>query len=101
MTTVTLSTDGCKYGVKCEGHAETPEVCAAVSVLVQALQGWLHSAGAKISKERFEPGNCELAFSGDGLTGMYECDAVHEMVSIGFLRLQATVPEQVKVIYKG
>lgn len=100
MTTVTLSAEGGKYSIRCDGHAETPEVCAAVSALVQALQGWMHSAGAKIKKEHIEPGNCELAFSGVGLTGLYECDAVHELVSIGFLRLHATAPEQIKVIYE-
>lgn len=101
MTTVTLSAGGGKYAVKCDGHADTPEVCAAVSALVQALQGWLHATGAIIEREDIQSGNCEITFIPLPFGPMQDivCDAVYELVSIGFLRLHATAPEQIKVIF--
>ena len=91
MTKVQLKRVGTAYLVRSEGHATgSAEVCAAVSALMQALEGWLQAEKAVVIHEmRMEPGDCELCFSGD-------CEQAFSLICVGFLRLQATAPELVQ-----
>ena len=94
MTAVRLRDGpGGRFLVELDGHASgSPALCAALSALVQSLQGWLHASGAEIHKEELAPGRCLLDFSGEG------CAAAFGLVRCGLLRLAATDPARVKIV---
>ena len=90
-----------EYRVRTEGHADTPEVCAAASALMQTLQGWMHAADIVIKEERIGAGDCELRFKGVDPCDKLKCHTAYEMLCIGFLRLHATAPNEIRVIISG
>lgn len=100
MTDITIERRYETYTVKSKGHADTPEVCAAISALLQALQGWAHNPGIRLTVERVEPGDCELTFFGQNAGKKRACESVCDLMCVGFLRLHATAPEQIKVTIK-
>lgn len=90
-----------EYSVITAGHADTPEVCAAASGLIQALEGWMHTAGMVIQEDRAAEGDCELRFKGIDPCDKLRCHTAYEMTCIGFLRLHATAPDEIRVIISG
>ena len=100
MTTVTLERTGSKYTdfwytVEAKGHATgRPEVCTAVSILIQTLHTWLEASGATMSEKTIGSGECRLRFTGKG------CGTAFEVVQAGFMRMAATNPKDVKCVVK-
>ena len=94
MTTVTLRMEDGRYTLLTQGHAATPEVCAAVSTLVQTLRAWLHNADTEIEVERIGPGDCELRYRGGS-------GEAWDMTRIGFLCLEATAPAEIQIADTG
>ena len=94
MTRVSLSKEGDRYSVMCEGHAVgSTTVCAAVSTLVYTLLGWLKNADCvTVEREEIADGYAEIKFSGGA-----SADTVFGFVYIGFLQLQASYGNFIEV----
>lgn len=93
MTKVYMEQAGNHYTVTCKGHATgSPEMCAAISCLVYTLAGWLSNRTALVLEQKLEPGDICLSF-----VGGQNCEAVFDMVTIGFLQLQQGDPEHIDV----
>ena len=61
MVTVTFSGDWEELTLSAEGHAASPQVCAAVSMLMQAMEAWTME-GALCQLHCGEKGKMELSF---------------------------------------
>lgn len=93
MTQVKLTQDGNKYTVTATGHATgSVEMCAAISSLLYALDGWLANSDVIVSEKRMDDADVHIVF-----VGGERCETVFDMVTIGFLRLQETDRERIKV----
>lgn len=92
MTSVYLERDGGSYTVDARGHATgSAELCAAVSALMFALDGYLHNAvGVEIVTERMNPGDARLHWHGG-------TDDVWLLMLCGFLGLQEAQPDRIRV----
>lgn len=103
MTKVTMERDGASgwYTLQVAGHATgSKALCAAVSCLVQSLEGWLGAYD-----ERAEVLQAEKA-SGRAYFRFREwdrdaCRGVWELLKAGFLRLAATEPKKISVEIKN
>ena len=96
MVKITLSGAAGRYALRCTGHAEgRPEVCAAVSALVQTMARWLHCTGAVIETERLEPGDAEMRFA-----GLVSRDG-WDFLRLGLLGVAEAAPEAVRVEEAG
>jgi len=96
MTKVFLERDGNRYTVSCKDHADTPEACAAISILCFTLAGYLHNIPCEIEEERLEPGDVRICYrcsENEGTAGR----AAFEMISIGFLQLAESYPDIARV----
>ena len=93
MTHVYLEQDGNRYPVTAKDHATgSVEMCAAISTLVYTLEGWLRNSTVLVLECTVEDGHVHIVFAGGS-----NCETVFDMVTVGFLRLQATDPEHVCV----
>ena len=96
MTRVSLERNGVRYSVKAIGHADTEQMCAAVSCLLYTLDGWLHNANVTIINERMEPGDACLEWVMDTDSDVWG------MIEIGFLQLrQSTQSMSVEICEKS
>ena len=92
MTDVIFCRDGAFWTMQATGHATgSPEVCAAVSTLVQTLETALDVIGADERQVDIEDGWAEITARGLGVTMVYEC------IRASFMRLAAGAPEYVTV----
>ncbi len=108
MTRVYLAREGDGYVVRCRGHAtgenalteknggEGARVCAGISCLCCALEGWLQGTGVRTEELRLAPGEAVFRFSGGE-----RARGAFELAAIGFLRLEKTAPERVRVEIKN
>ena len=79
------------YRIRCEGHATTPEACAAVSALLQALAGWLANTDLP-GGVSLGPGRALIAFpDGPGAA------AAMDLTVIGLLQIAKAAPDAVSV----
>lgn len=94
MTRVRMEKRGKDYRVKLDGHAAgAPDVCAAISCLVYTAAGWLRNTErAEGLKETLESGEAELKWYGGD-----DARVLWEFLQIGFLQLETTAPEYIKV----
>ncbi|MEA4920636.1 MAG: ribosomal-processing cysteine protease Prp [Clostridiaceae bacterium] len=97
MTKVYLEQDGNRYTVSSIGHATgSVEACAAVSMLIQALDGWLsNNPKTKVLHKDMASGKAVIEYIADN-----GADEVFSLLSIGFLRLAETYPEVIEVQVK-
>ena len=103
--TVTLERKPGQWHVHIKGHAKTPRVCASASALIQTLQAWAHGNDSLyIEAERITSGDSELKYvfmDADPILGPRDwlsADTAFEMICVGFLRLQETASDEIKVI---
>lgn len=93
MTRVYLEQDGNRYTVTARDHATgSVEMCAAISTLIYTLEGWLRNSTVLVLDSTVEDGNVRIVFVGGS-----NCETVFDMVTVGFLRLQATDPKHISV----
>lgn len=94
MVEVYCEQDGSRYIVSARGHATgSPETCAAVSALLQTLEGWcLNEETVTLAYSRVESGSVTLEF-----VGVDKAETAYDIIVTGFLRLMATDPELVHV----
>ncbi len=92
MTEVLFTNDGDIRTVTCRGHADSPELCAAVSALCFTLAGYLHNVPCWISVEKLEPGNVELEFVGRHVSAR----SAFDMAAVGFMQLEKSYPGRIK-----
>lgn len=94
MTNVTLSQSVKGFTVKARGHATgSPEMCAAVSCLIQTAAGWLRNTDS-ITIRTMELGSGKALLKwrgGDRARWLWE------LLEIGFLQLELTAPEYIHV----
>ena len=96
MTQVNLTQDGNRYTVTATGHATgSVEMCAAISALLYALEGWLANSSVNVQEKRMDDADVRIVF-----VGGKSCETVFDMVTIGFLRLQETDRNRIKVDVK-
>ena len=91
MIHVKLYDEGCFYNVMVTGHADgRPEVCAAMSALLQTVYTWLQRTNsAHVFEDTMESGSCCLQFGGN------ECGTVFSLLQLGVARLRAAAPDSV------
>lgn len=104
MTKIYLEQDGSRYRVSATGHATgSAEVCAAVSVLMFTLTGWLENYGGDDTGDdpitfidvKLEPGDALVEFSGGA-----PAEAVFNFMAVGFLQLQNGYKDYISVNIK-
>lgn len=96
MTRVYLEQDGRRFLVSCQGHATgSTEMCAAISCLVQTLDGWLDQEECAVTERKVEPGTAVLRFSGGA-----RCKAVFDLLVTGFFCLAATDQQHISVVFQ-
>ena len=96
MTQVNLTQDGNRYTVTATGHATgSVEMCAAISSLLYALEGWLANSSVIVLERKMDDADVRFVF-----VGGKSCETVFDMVTIGFLRLQETDRNRIKVDVK-
>lgn len=95
MTKIYLETDGFQRGLICEGHASDAASCAAVSTLVCTLAGYLHNIPCKIMTEELSSGHARIFYRGR----RKELKTAFDLVTIGFLQLEKSYPDAVKIIF--
>lgn len=85
--------------IKVDGHATgSVELCAGISAIVQALDGWLHESGTMILLEEMSPGKCILKYRADTINKI-SCATAFALTAVGLSRLAATEPE--KMIFES
>jgi uncharacterized protein YsxB (DUF464 family) len=97
MVSVTFSSDDGRYKLRLDGHAGynpgNDIVCAAVSSIIFALEGWLANSRehiAQIFTMRCRPGDVEIDVSGDDTLR-----PAFEMAYIGLAQIAETYPDNV------
>lgn len=96
MTHVRYKHEDDKYELICEGHATGSEkVCAAVSGIVYALEGWVVNNETDVEEHECEmrPGYFRLKFR----SGRPESEAVFDMALIGLMNIEAGNAEYIDV----
>ena len=96
MTKVELTHDGDIYVLLCRGHAQTPELCAAVSTLCYTLAGFLHTVPAWVQEAKLDPGDVRIEFVSRHVSAR---DAFN-MTAVGFLQLEKSCRDGIKVTVK-
>ena len=90
MTECTLKTDGMNHEITCKGHATgSPEVCAGISALVYALEGFLENYCDDFHVKH-EPGDVEIWYA-------YRDDDIFHMFLIGLLEIEKGYPDHIRV----
>lgn len=80
------------YELTAKGHATgSTEVCAAISCLLYAAAGWLENCG-EADVVKLESGDVTLRWHGGESAA-----ALYELLEIGFLQLELSAKEYVKV----
>ena len=94
MTCVTLSESGGRYVVEAQGHATgSVQACAAVSVLMYSLLGYLSNAdGVEVENEDIADGFFSVEFSGGEVARI-----MFEFCTISFLQLERSYGEYVSI----
>lgn len=62
MTTVTAKAEKGRYFIKCEGHADTEDVCTAISTLCCSLELWCANTDSVKYEVEKEPGHFKISF---------------------------------------
>ena len=89
MTNIDVINKKGKYIIDMNGHSGESEVCAAVSTLTAALEGWLKNSSLKYSY-----------MEGKGVARIEAPKAAKEAVEvflIGAMRLEKNFPDNVRV----
>lgn len=94
MTNVYAERDGNRYMIHAKGHATGfPDICAAVSCLMQTLEGYIYAEDSITDKlVRLREGEASVSFIGGD-----KAEAAFSMTVIGMQRLEATNGDAVKV----
>ena len=93
MTKVVCSQDGDTYRIECQGHATGSElVCAAVSVLVTTLAGYLENELVN-SKHKLTMGDClvEMQTTDPAAIGAWRATV------FGLMQLENSFPDYIQV----
>ena len=94
MTRVAIHREENNCTVVAKDHATgSREVCAGVSALVTALQGWLHNdSHVTILHEHVAPGDVRLVWDGD-------IGSAWDMFLVGLLQIQHDYSDYLEVIF--
>lgn len=95
MTEVSYSDKGGRYTLRCQGHATgSNEACAAVSVLMTTLAGYLENAGGRAKGVwSLEPGLAEITMK----TGDLRVIGAWEATLFGLKQLENSFPGYIRV----
>ena len=92
MTKVQIWKHGRRYGVTAQGHAPTSEGCAAVSVLMTTIAGYVLNARCDVEVLRLDSGDAAVAWHGGR-----DARAAFDMAVIGFEQFEQSYPDMVQV----
>lgn len=100
MTTITCEIVGNEMSIELDGHATgSPEACAGVSAIVEALGTYIKGAGKRHVYKLYEhwvsPGSCGFRLRGD--SAMAE---VWRMACIGLTQISMAYPGQVSMTWE-
>jgi len=96
VATVGVANKGRTLIVRADGHAERPDVCAAISALLFAFDGVAlnnHSPGDRTYKSEHGPGYYHVTAKRCGNNA-----GAFDMLRTGLLMLEKTYPDNLKVI---
>lgn len=98
MTKVRLKRDLTHFDLSCKDHATGSEaVCAAATMLCYALAAYLYNICCTIEEIKLEKGDVHIRYKGDDP----KCEAAFEMACVGFLSLEASFPDYLKIERAG
>lgn len=101
MTTIICEIAGSEMSLELDGHATgSPEACAGISALVEALGTYIVDAGAKhvhrLYERWIEDGSCGFRLRGDQTMA-----EVFRLVCIGLMQISMAYPDQVSIQWTG
>ena len=94
MTNITIKQNGKHVVVKADNHADRSDICTSVSTLLCTLDGAIrNNEDAVCWYSDLKPGRSRIEFLAAGELAMEDL----RMAVIGFLQLQESFPDSVKV----
>lgn len=94
MTKITATVNGKHYKIEARNHADTSDVCAAVSTIMCTLDGAIrNNSDAVCVYSCLESGYAKVEYIADG--PLAEEDAA--MALIGLMQIREAFPEQIKI----
>lgn len=101
MTSIWCEINGEELSLEIEGHATgSPEACAGISALVEALGTYIMDAGAghvnRLYERWIEDGSCGFRLRGDKTMA-----EVWRLVCIGLMQISMACPDQVSMLWNG
>lgn len=95
MTKVNATVKAGKYSLECRGHADTVEVCSAISALCYTLAGCLiNNANVRDLSYDLTPGRANITYSASDI----RADEEFRVCLIGLLQIRNSHPKEIIIV---